>query len=243
MKKVIIVDDEEPARQLIKEYLQNHPKLVIIAECNNGVDAVKSINTFKPDLIFLDIQMPGFTGFEVLQRLEEMPQVIFSTAYDQYAFKAFEVHAVDYLLKPFKQERFDEALEKLSESDANYLNQLEKLIGGLNEKETYLTNILVSVRNRLINIPLEKIIYIQADGNYAKLILADGNHLTSYGLSKLEEKLDPQQFIRVHRSTIVNIGAVKEAYSYPNKYELIMTNSDNVKVSRGYLANIRKLIV
>ncbi|UII80398.1 LytTR family DNA-binding domain-containing protein [Flagellimonas sp. CMM7] len=243
MKKVIIVDDEEPARKLIKEFLQPYKDLVIIEECNNGVDAVKAINTFKPDLVFLDIQTPGFTGFEVLQRLQEMPQIIFSTAYDQYAFKAFEVHAVDYLLKPFKQERFDEAIEKIMTNDKGYLNQIQTLVNGLNEQETHLTNILVSVRNKLINIPIANIIYIQADGNYAKLILEKSSHLTSYGLSKLEEKLNPQQFIRVHRSTVININAVKEAYSYPSSYELIMTNGDIVKVSRSYLDNIRKLIV
>lgn len=243
MKKVIIVDDEEPARKLIKEFLEPHKDLVIIEECNNGVDAVKAINTFKPDLVFLDIQMPGFTGFEVLQRLEEMPQIIFSTAYDQYAFKAFEVHAVDYLLKPFKQERFDEAIQKIIDNDMGYLSQLQNLVSGLNEQETHLTNILVSVRNKLINIPVDTIIYIKADGNYAKLILEKDSHLTSYGLSKLEEKLNTKQFIRVHRSTVININAVKEAYSYPSSYELIMNNGDMVKVSRSYLDNIRKLIV
>lgn len=243
MKKVIIVDDEEPARKLIKEFLEPHQDLVIIEECNNGVDAVKAINTFKPDLVFLDIQMPGFTGFEVLQRLEEMPQIIFSTAYDQYAFKAFEVHAVDYLLKPFKQERFDEAIQKIIDNDMGYLSQLQNLVSGLNEQETHLTNILVSVRNKLINIPVDTIIYIKADGNYAKLILEKDSHLTSYGLSKLEEKLNTKQFIRVHRSTVININAVKEAYSYPSSYELIMNNRDMVKVSRSYLDNIRKLIV
>ncbi|WP_394746912.1 LytR/AlgR family response regulator transcription factor [Spongiimicrobium salis] len=243
MKKVIIVDDEAPARKLIKEFLQGHKDLVIIEECNNGVDAVRAINTFKPDLVFLDIQMPGLTGFEVLQRLEEMPQIIFSTAYDQYAFKAFEVHAVDYLLKPFKQERFDEAIEKIMTSNTQYLDQIQTLVNGLQEQETYLTNILVSVRNKLINIPVKDILYIQADGNYAKLILEKGSHLTSYGLTKLEEKLNPQQFIRVHRSTVIHIDHVKEAYSYPSSYELIMTNGDMVRVSRSYLGNIRKLIV
>ena len=243
MKKVIIVDDEEPARKLIKEFLQLHKDFIIVAECNNGVDAVKNINTFKPDLVFLDIQMPGLTGFEVLQKLEEMPQIIFSTAYDQFAFKAFEVNAIDYLLKPFKQERFDEAIERIMINDKSYLSQIQTLVNGLNEKEIYLTNILVSIRNRLINIPVNTIIYIQADGNYAKLILEKGAHLTSYGLSKLEEKLNPQQFIRVHRSTLININNVKEAYSYPSSYELIMSNGEMVKVSRSYLDNIRKLIV
>ena len=243
MKKVIIVDDEKPARLLIIEFLESHKDLVIIKECNNGVDAVKAINTFKPDLVFLDIQMPGFTGFEVLQRLKKMPHIIFSTAYDQYALKAFEVNAVDYLLKPFKQERFDKAIKKIMDNDKSYLSQIQNLVNGLNEQEANLTNILVSIRNKLINIPVSTIIYIKADGNYAKLILEKKTHLTSYGLSKLEQKLNPQQFIRVHRSTVININAVKEAYSYPASYELIMTNGDLVKVSRSYLDAIRKLIV
>lgn len=243
MKKVILVDDEEPARKLIKEFLKPYKDLIIIEECNNGVDAVKSINTFKPDLVFLDIQMPGFTGFEVLQRLEEMPQIIFSTAYDQFACKAFEVHAVGYLLKPFKQERFDEAIQKIINIDKSYLSQLQNFVTGLNEQETYLTNILVSVRNKLINIPVNKIIYIKADGNYAQLVLQKDSYLTSYGLSKLEKKLNNQQFIRVHRSTVININAIKEAYSYPSSYELVMVNGNMVKVSRSYLDNIRKLVI
>ena len=243
MKKVIIIDDEKPARTLIKEFLRPHKDLVLIEECNNGVDAVKAINVFKPDLVFLDIQMPGLSGFEVLQRLDEMPQIIFSTAYDQYAFEAFEVHAVDYLLKPFKQERFDEALQKIMTNDKAYLSQIETLVNGLGKSEAHLTNIFVSVRNKLINIIVDNIIYIQADGNYAKIILEKSSHLTSYGLTKLEQKLNPQQFIRIHRSTVININAVKEAYSYPSSYELIMTNGDMVKVSRSYLDRIRKRIV
>jgi len=243
MKKVIIVDDEAPARALIKEFLQDHKELIVLEECNNGVDAVKAINAFKPDLIFLDIQMPGLTGFEVLQRLNEMPQVIFSTAYDQYAFKAFEVHAVDYLLKPFKQERFDEAIQKVMSNSNAYLSQIQSLVNSLSEQETYLLNILVSVRNKLINIPVSNIIQIKAEGNYARLTTIDGSYLSSYGITKLEQKMNPQQFIRVHRSTIINLSYVKEVYTYPASYEVVMTNEDVVKVSRSYLENIRKLIV
>ncbi len=243
MKKVIIVDDEAPARLLIKEFLEDYEDLVLLAECNNGVDAVKTINSFKPDLIFLDIQMPGLSGFEVLRHLEEMPQIIFSTAYDQYAFKAFEVHAVDYLLKPFKRERFDEAIQQVMNKSAGYLSQIQTLVDNLHEQETYLTNILVSFRNKLINIPTDQIIWVQAEGNYAKLITVDGAHLSSYGITKLAQKMNPQQFIRVHRSAMINIHCVKEVYTYPSSYEVVMNNQDVVKVSRSYLDNIRKLIV
>jgi len=243
MKKVIIVDDEAPARSLIKEFLEDYDDLVLLEECNNGVDAVKAINAFKPDLIFLDIQMPGFSGFEVLKRLDEMPQVIFSTAYDQYAFNAFEVHAVDYLLKPFKRERFDEAIQQVRNNSTDYLSQIKTLVNTLNEQEPYLTNILVSFKNKLINIPVDQIILIKAEGNYAKLITRDSSYLSSYGISKLEQKMNPQQFIRVHRSTLININCVKEVYSYPSNFEVIMNNQDMVRVSRTYLDKIRKLIV
>lgn len=243
MKKVIIVDDEAPARSLIKEFLEDYDDLVLLEECNNGVDAVKAINVFKPDLIFLDIQMPGFSGFEVLKRLDEMPQVIFSTAYDQYAFNAFEVHAVDYLLKPFKRERFDEAIQQVRNNSTDYLSQIKTLVNTLNEQEPYLTNILVSFKNKLINIPVDQIILIKAEGNYAKLITRDSSYLSSYGISKLEQKMNPQQFIRVHRSTLININCVKEVYSYPSNFEVIMNNQDMVRVSRTYLDKIRKLIV
>lgn len=243
MKKVIIVDDEAPARTLIKEFLQDYQELILLEECNNGVDAVKAINAFKPDLVFLDIQMPGLTGFEVLQRLEEMPQIIFSTAYDQYALEAFDVHAVDYLLKPFKQQRFDEAIRKVMKDSTNYLSQIHTLVNSLSEQEAYLINILVSVRNKLINIPTNQIIQIKAEGNYARLTTNDGSYLSSYGISKLEQRLNPQQFVRVHRSNIINITCVKEVFSYPSSYEVVMINGDVVKVSRNYLESIRKLIV
>jgi len=243
MKKVIIVDDEAPARSLIKEFLQDYEELVLLQECNNGVDAVKAINSFKPDLIFLDIQMPGLNGFDVLKRLEEMPQVIFSTAYDQYAFEAFEVHAVDYLLKPFKQERFDEAIQKLMNNSQSYLPEIQQLVNTLHEQESYLINILVTVRNKLINIPTNQIIHIKAEGNYSQLTTTTDTYLSSYGITKLAQKLNPQQFIRVHRSTIINVTHIKEVYSYPASYEVIMNNGDLVKVSRTYLDSIRKLIV
>lgn len=243
MKKVIIVDDEAPARTLIKEFLQDYQELILLEECNNGVDAVKAINAFKPDLVFLDIQMPGLTGFEVLQRLEEMPQIIFSTAYDQYALEAFDVHAVDYLLKPFKQQRFDEAIRKVMKDSTSYLSQIHTLVNSLSEQEAYLINILVSVRNKLINIPTNQIIQIKAEGNYARLTTNDGSYLSSYGIGKLEQRLNPQQFVRVHRSNIINIACVKEVFTYPSSYEVVMINGDVVRVSRNYLDSIRKLIV
>ncbi len=243
MKKVIIVDDEDPARSLVREYLQDYEDLVLLDECNNGVDAVKSINSFKPDLVFLDIQMPGLTGFEVLQKLNQMPQIIFSTAYDEYAFQAFQVHAIDYLLKPYTKERFAEAIRLVEQRNASHITQMQNLISSLNEKETYLHHLLVSAQQKLINIPAADIIRIEANGDYAVLVTAEKQYLSNYGISALEKKLDPQLFTRVHRSAMINVNYIKEVYKYPSVYEVVMTNNEVVKVSRSYLENIRKFMV
>ena len=243
MKKVIIVDDEDPARSLVKEYLQDYTDLVLLDECNNGVDAVKSINSFKPDLVFLDIQMPGLTGFEVLQKLDQMPQVVFATAYDEFAFEAFQVHAIDYLLKPYTKDRFAEAIRLVEQRSEGYLGQMQNLLNSLNEKETYLNNLLVTSRDKLINIPAKDIIRIEASGDYATLVTREKQYLSNYGITALEKKLDPQFFTRVHRSAIINVNYIKEVYKYPSVYEMVMINGDLVKVSRSYLENIRKFIV
>ena len=243
MKKVIIVDDEDPARALVKEYLADYEHLILLDEYNNGVDAVKSINSFKPDLVFLDIQMPGLTGFEVLKKLDHMPQIIFATAYDEYAFQAFEVHALDYLLKPYTRERFAEAIKLVEQRSEGYLEQIHNLVNSLNDPETYLENLLVSVRQKLINIPAKEIIRIEASGDYASLVTKEKSYLSSYGISVLEKKLDPKHFTRVHRSAMINVNYIKEVYKYPSVYEVVMTNDEVVKVSRSYLENIRKFIV
>ena len=210
MQKVIIVDDEAPARSLIREYLTDYPDLVVLQECNNGVDAVSASNTFKPSIVFLDIQKPGLTGFEVLQHLEEIPHIIFSTAYDQYALQAFEVHAMDYLLKPYTKERFAQAIKRTMNSSGDYLTQLQHLAESINTKSnSYPENILVSSKNKLVAVQVADIIRIEAEGDYSKLITRDHNYLSNYGISQLEEKLNPQLFIRVHRSSIINIKIIK----------------------------------
>lgn len=241
MQKIIIVDDEAPARSLIKEYLQDYPNLVVLEECNNGVDAVKAINTFKPDIVFLDIQMPGLTGFEVLNYLDKMPQIIFSTAYDQYALKAFEVHALDYLLKPYTKERFAEAVKRTLSARKDYLPQIQALADSLSNQNTYPENILVSSHNKLVAVQVSNIIRVEAEGDYSKLITQNGSFLSNYGISQMEQKLNPQFFIRVHRSSIININCVKEVFKHPSSYDIVMINKDVVRVSRSYLDNIKKL--
>lgn len=241
MQKVIIVDDEAPARSLIKEYLSDYPELVVLEECNNGVDAVNAINNFKPSIVFLDIQMPGLNGFEVLTHLEELPHIIFSTAYDQYALQAFEVHALDYLLKPYTKERFAQAIKRTKNVSTDYLSQLQNLAESLNTSNTYPENILVSSKNKLVAVQVADIIRIEAEGDYSKLVTASGNFLSNYGISQMEQKLNPQLFIRVHRSAIININYVKEVFKHPASYDIVMNNKDVVRVSRSYLDNIKKL--
>ncbi|MEM9888273.1 MAG: LytTR family DNA-binding domain-containing protein [Bacteroidota bacterium] len=241
MKKVIIIDDESSGRKLIKQYLADYPNLILVGEANNGVDAIKIINEFKPDLIFLDVQMPGLTGFEVLPHLEEIPQIIFSTAYDQYAIKAFEIHAVDYLLKPYTKDRFAKAIERIKEKSlpANVQPLAENLIM---EKQTYPQRILIHSGKKLITIAVEDIIWIEADGDYSKLVTASANYLSNYGISKLEEKLDPDLFIRVHRSSIINLQYIESVNKYASSYDVKMKNGDMVRVSRGYMENIKNLM-
>ncbi|MEX0288233.1 MAG: LytR/AlgR family response regulator transcription factor [Flavobacteriaceae bacterium] len=240
MKKVIIADDEKAGRQLIKEYLQKYPDLVLLAEANNGVDAVREINRFKPELVFLDIQMPGFNGFEVLTHLEELPQIIFSTAYDEYALKAFEVHAVDYLLKPYTQERFGVAIEKLGQGNTSVASLTDSL---LMERQSFPERVLVQSNKKLITIAVEDILWVEAYGDYSKLHLQKDTFLSNYGITALEEKLDPSIFVRVHRSSIINLNAVQELHKYGKSYDVTMTNGDVVRVSRGYLDTIKKLML
>lgn len=241
MRKVVVIDDESSGRELIKEYLEDHKDLVLLGEANNGVDAVKLINEFKPDLVFLDVQMPGMTGFEVLTHLNELPQIIFSTAYDQYALKAFEVHAVDYLLKPYTKERFDTAIKRCNQNEeTNAARPLAESL--LLDTPKFPERILVQSQNKLVTITLDDVIRIEAFGDYSKLVTVDKTYLSNYGISTLEEKLNPSSFIRVHRSSIINLSKVKELNKYTKSYDVTMQNGDVVRVSRGYMDNIKALM-
>ena len=238
MKKVIIVDDESAGRKLIKEYLADYTDYFIVGEANNGVDAVKIINEFKPDLVFLDIQMPGLDGFEVINYLEEIPQIIFSTAYDKYALKAFEIHAVDYLLKPYTQERFKIAINRIDLNFGKLKPFAENL---LINKPNFPERILVQTSKKLITIAVKDIIRIEAFGDYSKLFNKESSYLSNFGISVLETKFDPETFVRVHRSSIININFVKEVTKNLTGFDVLMSNGDAVRISRGYLDVVRKL--
>lgn len=238
----MIIDDESAGRKLIKEYLSDYPDCIVVGEANNGVDAVSLINEFKPDLIFLDVQMPGMTGFEILPHLEEIPAIIFSTAYDQYALKAFEVHAVDYLLKPYTRDRFREALQRVITKDTggSPLTPLAESI--IMEKQHFPARILVESGNKLITIAVQDIMYIKAEGDYSRLITEDNKYLSNYGISKLEEKLNPGTFIRIHRSHIINITFIKSISKQISSYDVVMEDDALLRVSRSYMPALRKFM-
>ena len=245
MLKVVIVDDEAPARQLLRQYLSNHPELVIVGEANNGVDAIKVIQKMQPELIFLDVQMPGLTGLEVLTHLEELPLIIFSTAYDQYALKAFELHAVDYLLKPYTRERFETAIKHLStrlQKPQEAMRTLAQAMVDEQDKNAYPRKILVSRGSKLVAVNVKDIQWISADGDYSSLITANGRYLSQYGIGQLENKLNPEYFIRVHRSSILNINYVQEVFREGHTFDAKMQNGDVVKVSRSYVPKVKEMI-
>jgi two-component system LytT family response regulator len=241
MYKVIVVDDEAAGRKLITEYLKDFPSLIIVAEANNGVDAVKEINRFKPDLVFLDVQMPGLTGFEVLSHLKELPKIIFSTAFDKYALKAFEVHAIDYLLKPYTKDRFKKAIDRVSfsENQKGIAPLTEDL---LSNSARYPERILVEYNKKLITVSTQEILWVEAFGDYSKLHTMEETYVSNYGISQLEEKLDPKLFLRVHRSSIININSIKQLDKYAKSYDVTLQNGDVVRVSRGYMPAVKKLI-
>lgn len=241
VKKVVIIDDEAPARNLLKEYIAEFEQLQVAAECKNGIEAIGIINIMQPDFIFLDVQMPGKTGFEVLQEIDFIPKVIFSTAYDQYALKAFEVNAVDYLLKPYTKERFANAVHKLLGDVNENLKQVQQLTESLNTK-TYPERILVEQGSKLISISVTDILWIEADGDYTRLHTIKQSFLSNKSMNELEQKLNPQLFQRVHRSAIISIAAIKEVHKEASGPQVVLTNGVVVKVSRTYTDVFKKLM-
>jgi two-component system LytT family response regulator len=238
---VVLVDDETPARQLLKEYINAYPQLRLAAECRNGIEAISIINVLQPDLVFLDIQMPGKTGFEVLQEIEHLPQIIFATAYDQYALDAFNANALDYLLKPFTRERFDKAVKKILERDSGVMQNLLALAESLNNR-SYPERILVEQGSKWITLPVADILWIQAEGDYTKIHTAKQSFLSTKGIGELETKLNPQQFQRVHRSAIIALGAIREIHREPSGPQVVLNNGTLIKVSRSYTDSLRKLL-
>jgi two-component system LytT family response regulator len=235
--RTIIVDDEELARSIIREYLEGHPEVEIESECSNGFEAVKAITELKPDLVFLDVQMPKLNGFEVLELIETDLTVIFVTAYEQYAVKAFEVHAIDYLLKPFSRERFDEALERAKEKlDKEIFIPQQEVIQAARQKDDPIERVLVRDGSRVFVIPAAKIDYIEAQDDYVAIKSEGKSHLKKQRLADLEALLDPKRFVRIHRSYILNVDRLARLELYAKDSRMaILKDGTQLQISRtGY---------
>ncbi len=230
--RTLIIDDEEPARNIIKHYLLDFKFIEIVGEYADGYSAVKAINELKPDLIFLDIQMPKLTGFELLELIETKPDIIFSTAYDQYAIKAFDANATDYLLKPFSKERFEQALNKvIGKPESNDL-KIKSIINTINEKPELISRIAVKSGTKIDVIPVNDIIYLEAEGDYVMIYTNIDCYLKEKTMKYFETHLDKNQFIRIHRSFIVNINEIASLEHYDKEnYIAILKNNKKLKVS------------
>lgn len=242
--KVIIIDDEELARKVIRKYIEKHPQLRIVAECEHGFAGLKEINEHKPDLVFLDIQMPKVSGFELLEVLDDPPVIIFSTAHDQFALQAFEHSAVDYLLKPYSQRRFDEAINKAMQRlkvAGSEPKKMETLIHAVDSNREPLHRIVVKSGNRIDVIPVEDVVLLEAADDYVEIHTSGAKYLKQKALSYFEDHLPAERFIRVHRSFIVAIDQIKsiEPYSKEN-YVVILKNHREINVSKTGMKKLKE---
>ena len=242
----LIIDDEKLARDLVREYLLLFPELELLGECAKGTEAVEKINTLKPDLIFLDVQMPGMNGFDVLDEIEHEPSVIFITAYDQHAIKAFEKNAVDYLLKPLDEERFRTAINRAIKRKGLEQTNVEGVLESLRpeRKTTYDSHLFVQKSEKLFNLDVNDILFLEASGDYTVITTKADQYVSSSGIGRLEELLTPDIFFRVHRSTIINIHHLKEIEKHFNGGMIAkMHNGKTFPVSRTYAKMIRRKVV
>ena len=248
--RALIVDDEPIARRGIRIQLEGHPRIQVVGECSNGLEAVAAIQELSPSLVFLDVQMPEMDGFEVIETIgsENMPAVIFVTAYDKYALRAFEVHAVDYLLKPFDEERFSSALDHaMAAIDRRTTGELgEKLRMLLEERRPrtkYLERLVVKSGGRIFFLDAAEIDFIEAADNYVDLHVGKRSHLIRQTLTHLEGRLDPDRFVRIRHSTIVNLRRIKELRpSSGGEYEIVLLSGEVLESSRRYRKKLSTIL-
>lgn len=233
MKKVIIIDDEPLARSIITEYLKNHEDFEVIAECSDGFDGVKKIAELEPDLIFLDIQMPRINGFEMLELLSDSPSIIFTSAFDQYALKAFEASAVDYLLKPFTKERFDTAIDKWKKTGNLASNPISNLTEIENKQPDEHLRVVIKDGAEIKIIPTSEIHYFEAYDDYVKVYTKEKYHLKKKTMNYFEKVLNPSQFTRIHRSYIININELTKIEAFEkNSYVAVLRSGKRIPISR-----------
>ncbi len=242
--KVIIIDDEKLAREIISSYLKKFDNVELVTECSDGFEGIKQINELKPDLIFLDIQMPKLTGFEMLEILEEPPVIIFTTAFDQYALKAFEVNATDYLLKPFSEVRFAEALNKAIKLITNIppiQQELNGLVKSVEKRNEFLDRVIIKSGQKIQIIPIEAVHYIEAQDDYTMLYTEKGNFLKQKTMKYFEENLDPKNFPRIHRSYIVKLSLIKQIELLEKEsYQVLLNDGKKLPVSKSGYQNLKE---
>lgn len=244
--RALIIDDESLAREIIKKYIEDNGKLDLIGECSNGFEGLKKINDELPDLIFLDIQMPKINGFELLELLENPPVVIFTTAFDQYALKAFEVNAADYLLKPFSPERFGESLEKAF----IYFNEkskqkeiINRLIDHQNNSIEFLDRVVIKEGSKISIIPVGNIDWFEAQDDYVMIHSSEGKFLKEKTMKYFEQHLDPKKFVRVHRSYIVDLTKVKKIELVEKEsYQIFLEDKTMLPMSKSGYDRLKKII-
>ncbi|HEY3429452.1 MAG TPA: LytTR family transcriptional regulator DNA-binding domain-containing protein [Cyclobacteriaceae bacterium] len=242
MMKAILIDDEPLSREIIKSYLKKYEQVEIAEECNDGFEGLKAIQQHKPDLIFLDIQMPKINGFEMLELIESPPAVIFITAFDEYAIRAFESNAVDYLLKPFSEERFKKAMDKW-QGKANATESTQKVLETMAQNPSQQNRVVVKTGTKVKIIPLHEIHYFEADDDYVRVVTQDGQYLKNKTMQFYEQSLDPQQFVRVHRSYIVHINQITRIDPYQKENHLALLRSGKqIPVSKTGYAKLKEIL-
>lgn len=240
MKKVIIIDDEPLARSIVRSYLSHYSDIEIVEECNNGFEGVKAIDEHLPDLIFLDIQMPKINGFEMLELIDSNPSVIFTTAFDEYALKAFETSAIDYLLKPFTKDRFDQAFQKWNASKS-LSSTTEKINLTTNKQPDEKLRIVVKDGGTIHIIPTSSVLYIEAYDDYVKIYTSEKYYLKKKTLTFYEKTLNDKDFLRIHRSFIININFLTRIDSFEkNSYHATLTNQAKIPISRNSYAQLKE---
>jgi two-component system LytT family response regulator len=242
--RTVIVDDEEPARLVLREYLSGHPDIEIVADCANGFEAVKVISELHPDLVFLDIQMPKLNGFEVLELIDRQPAVIFATAYNQYALQAFEVHAADYLLKPFSKERLTEALEHARRQLKHQKPiPVQAIASAAGMTTSPLERVLVKDGSKVHIIPVGRIDYIEAQDDYVSIKSEGKSYLKQERMAALEKELDAKTFVRVHRSYILNIERIARLELYAKDSRMaILKDGTKLLISRAGYDKLKGLL-
>lgn len=240
MKSCIIIDDEPLARSIVAEYLMSHTDIKILAECSDGFEGMKAIQIYKPDLIFLDVQMPKISGFELLELIDNPPAIIFTTAFDEYALKAFEANAIDYLLKPFNKERFDKAILKFNSNLIPKINSENiQLPANLNQQN----RIVVKSDGKIKIIPTAEIHYIEANGDNVKIMTKEGNFSKNKTMSFFEEQLSTNDFVRIHRSYLVNVSLVSRIDAYDKESHLaVLSSGIQLPVSKSGYQRLKEVL-